>query len=283
MMNFPTKKNAVFAAILGSIIIMLSYIYFADHRDSVILPAHIIPLNQGISTAYLVKIPDGFLLFDTGYEKDYTNFKKKLQSLSIDTQKIKYVVLSHHHDDHSGYLNKLTSENPAIQIIAHKNAVPLLAAGKNNTGNGGGIVNAAIYALFRIKKIITPDWTLTFPPFALRPSDILIKDDRVVLSSIIGINAEVIFTPGHSSDSISLLVDQDYLLCGDLSSNFLNWAGAKNLTLFNEDLAEVYKSWGKLLELKVKYILPTHGVPFSINRLNQNMYKYKQADVVRFF
>jgi glyoxylase-like metal-dependent hydrolase (beta-lactamase superfamily II) len=282
-MNLLKSKPVIILSITAAILILISYIYYSDNRDSVVLPENIIPLNQGITTAYLIKIPDGFLLFDTGYEKDYETFKKLLKKKNIESSLIKFIFLSHHHDDHAGYLRKIISEYPSIKIISHEKSVPLLASGKNNKENGGGIINPLIYTLFRIKQIITPEWTLTFPPFVIRSGDLIIKDELFSLKSLTGINASIVYTPGHSTDSISLLVDNDFLLCGDMASNFLNWAGANYLTLFNEDIINVYNSWQKLISLNVKYIVPSHGKAFSINKLKQNLNKYRQDELVKFF
>jgi glyoxylase-like metal-dependent hydrolase (beta-lactamase superfamily II) len=277
------SRTALLLSIIFTIITLFAFIYYSDHKENIALPENIIPINQGITTAYIIKIPEGFLLFDTGYEKDYETFRKILKNKNIELSSIKYIFLSHHHDDHAGYLGKIIADSPKIKIIAHEKAVPLLASGKNNKGNGGGIINPLIYGLFRFKQIITPDWTLTFPPFKIRSGDLLVKDEVYSLKSLTGINAIAVYTPGHSSDSISLIIDNEYIMCGDAASNYLNWAGAYFLTLFNEDLNNIYKSWEYISALKVKYILPSHGKPFTIKMLIQNMNKYRQEDLVKFF
>ncbi len=277
------KKLLIFFSVLLIIIFTASYIYYSDHSQLADLPDNIIPVEQELVTAYLIKIPNGYLLFDTGYEKDFNNFKNILAKKNISAGSIRYILLSHHHDDHSGFITQLTQANPAVKIIIHEKGVDLLASGKNNKSNGGGIINPLIYSLFRIKQIITPDWTLTFPPFRIGPRDIIIHNELSPLPLETGIEGTIIFTPGHSTDSISLLLNGKYLLCGDLASNFLNWAGAGNLTLFNEDVAEVYKSWEKVISMKVQYIIPAHGKTFSIEKLKENLNKYSQKDLVRFF
>lgn len=190
--------------------------------------------------------------------------------------------LAHHHDDHAGYILKLINAQSGLRIIAYENAIPLLVSGKNNLNNGGGIVNQYIYGLFRFKQLITPYWTLCFPPFILRQSDIVLTNNNLQLPPEIGLDASVVYTPGNTSYSISLIIDKDYLLCGDLCSNFLNWAGAKHLTLFNENIKGVYGSWQNVLDMKIKYVLPAHGKPFLAEKLKQNMFKYAQDNLVKF-
>ncbi len=278
------KKNKFLIPI--ALIIMISipvYIYFSDNYQISDLPENIIAVDLGITSVYLVKTPDGYLLFDTGYEKDFNSFQNILIQKKIDIRTIRYLLLSHHHDDHSGFISQLTATLPSLKIIVHEKTVPLLASGKNNKMNGGGIVNPLIYSLFRIKQFITPDWTLTFPPFIVRPRDIILYGEINQIPSEVGIDGVIVHTPGHSSDSISLLLNRSYLVCGDLASNFLNWAGACNLTLFNEDIDIVYKSWQKLISMNVMIIAPSHGKPFKINKLKNNLHKYTQKDLVLFF
>jgi hypothetical protein len=45
----------------------------------------------------------------------------------------------------------------------------------------------------------------------------------------------------------------------------------------------VYASWEKVIKLKAKYIVPAHGKPFSIEILRENMFKYIQDDLFKFF
>jgi len=276
-------KNKIFQLSIVTVLVITGvYFYYLDNKDSVNLPKNIIEINLGISRSFLIAIPKGYLLFDTGYEKDYNRFLEILKKKKISLKEIKYILLSHHHDDHSGFVNNIVKYNPKVRVIINHRSVKLLASGKNNKNNGGGIINTRIYMLFRLKQIISPEWDLTFPSYLVRKKDIVLKDDEQ-LPQYIGLKAQVFYTPGHSSDSISLLIDKEYLLCGDLSSNFLNWAGASSATLFNENINEVYKSWKKMLEKKIKYIVPSHGKAFSSKRLKENLNVYSQKDLVKFF
>ncbi len=174
-------------------------------------------------------------------------------------------------------------KNPSLQILIHEKTVPLIATGANNKNNGGGLVNRTIYLLFRIKQMLKPEWDLTFPPFIVPPEVIVLKGEKIDLQNLLGIDASVFLTPGHTSDSLSLVVDKKYLLCGDLATNFLNWAGASHLTVFNENLENLYNSWQQVIDMGIKTIVPSHGKPFSSQKLKENLHKYSQADLVRFF
>jgi len=262
------------------VLLLIFFISVADKRMPAKLPEEVKAFSYHMTSSFLIPLPEGYLMFDTGYEKSYGEFKRQLRESGIMTQEIKYLILSHHHDDHSGFTNRLLEENPAIRVILHQRTVPLISEGNNNTGNGGGIINPAINTLFRLKLAITPGWDFTFPPFTPRDRDIILKDDLTDLTGRLGINAAIISTPGHTSDSISLIYNEKYLFCGDLASNMLNFFGAANLTIFNEDLKDVYDSWEKVLKSGSEVIIPSHGRPFSSALLYKNMRAKDQSSTV---
>lgn len=283
MIKTKKKKLWILSIIAIFIIAVCSNVCFFDNTQTVKIPDNIIPIKLGVTTSYLIKIPSGFMLFDTGYEQDFPTFMKILKKHRINVNEIKYVFLSHHHDDHAGFVGDLSKLNKEMKLIVHEKSIPLLASGKNNKNNGGGIVNPLIYTLFRIKMFLKPDWTLTFPPFIIRDQDLIVYGVQNKLPDEVGIKGTIIHTPGHTTDGICLLLNGQYLLVGDQTSNFLNWAGAKHLTLFNENVDEVYQSWDKIISMNIKFILPAHGKPFMVERLKENLYKYSQKDLVKFF
>jgi glyoxylase-like metal-dependent hydrolase (beta-lactamase superfamily II) len=242
-----------------------------------------IRVKQDQTTAYLLEGSRGFLQVDTGYAADYDTYRRFLEKRDIAPVDIRYLLLTHHHDDHAGYLNALTSDNPSIRIITHEKSRDLLRQGRNDTSNGGGLLNRRIYALFRLKQMLTPDWDLTFDPFELRDHDLVFDGGSLRLPEETGLDGVLLHTPGHTSDSISLLLDDGRLFCGDLASNFLNWAGAHHATLFNENMAELYASWKTVLDAGARRIYPAHGAPFDAAVLRREMDRHSNEDLVRFF
>src|SRR5512138_2363054 len=94
-----------------------------------------IPLSM--SNVFLIPCKDGYLQVDTGYQHDYPLYRRNLARLGIAAEDIRYLVLTHHHDDHAGFLNELTHD-ALITIIAHEQARALLKSGKNDKTHGGG-------------------------------------------------------------------------------------------------------------------------------------------------
>ena len=164
----------------------------------------ILPL--GVTNDFLLPCHGGYLQVDTGYEHDYPAYRKNLARAGVALEEIRYLVLTHHHDDHAGFLNALTRD-AEVQIIAHEQATALLQSGKNDTTRGGGYANGFIKLVAEIKMRFDPRWTLTFPPFTLRESDILLAGDDDQVLRQLGLAGRVLFTPGHCMDHIAIVLD----------------------------------------------------------------------------
>ena len=237
---------------------------------------------MGLCNVYLIPCEGGYLQIDTGYESNYRGYKNLLSTVGVKINEIRYLFLTHHHDDHAGFLNELTSETD-VTIIAHEKAKSLLLTGLNDKTNGGGYINQRIKILAGIKMRFDPNWTLTFPPFNLRDNDILISADDDQLLRKIGIEGRILTTPGHCTDHIAIVLDNGDTFCGDAASSFLLPFGTRYATLFMTNMEDAYRSWQKMLDARAQVIYPGHGKPFSSEKLKENMGKYKTKDLVRFF
>ncbi len=239
-----------------------------------------IKLSQ--SNAYLLPYRDGYLQIDTGYEWDYPAYLKQLDKLGIELQKIRYLVLTHHHDDHAGFLNDLAGTAP-LRIIAHKESAALLTKGTNDKSRGGGYVNHLIKFGAGIKMRLDPRWSLTFPPFTMREEDILLENDDNRLLFELGIAGQVLHTPGHCIDHLAVVLESGEAFCGDAAASFLLWAGTKYCTIFMTDMEKVYESWEKMLRAGARVIYPAHGKPFPAVQLKRNIGRIKTHQLARFF
>ena len=64
-------------------------------------------LGNRIVNNYLIPCDEGYILIDTGYENGFRRFQRKLMENGIRPEDIRYVFLTHAHDDHAGFLNPL--------------------------------------------------------------------------------------------------------------------------------------------------------------------------------
>jgi glyoxylase-like metal-dependent hydrolase (beta-lactamase superfamily II) len=240
----------------------------------------ILPLSM--SSIFLIPCQGGYLQVDTGYVHDYLVYRKNLAREGIAIENIKYLVLTHHHDDHTGFLNELTRDAP-LTIIAHEQSAALLGGGQNDKSHGGGYVNGVIKFVAGLKMRFDPRWTLTFPPFTLREKDILLAGDDNQLLRRLGVAGQILYTPGHCIDHLSIVLDGGEVFCGDAAANFLLWAGTRYCTVFMTDMDEAYHSWQKMLGAGAQVIYPAHGKPFLAGKLRQNMGLIKNESLAKFF
>ena len=75
------------------------------------------------------------------------------------------------------------------------------------------------------------------------------------------------YTPGHTEDSISVLLSDGSAIVGDVAMNFLNICHTRHSPIYIQDFEEMYGSWKKLIEHGAKTIYPAHGKPFSAEEL----------------
>ncbi len=238
-------------------------------------------LKLSVTNCYLIEIGNKYLLIDTGYEDDWGLFCKRLKAVGVGLSEISHIMLTHHHDDHCGLLNRVLEENPDIQIIMSYRARDYLLAGKNHHPDSGGYVNKRINLLFSLIQIFDKRWrTHPFPPYQSREMDILIKGETYFKEIGIGLNGRIIETPGHSLDSISVMFDDGDCVVGDAAANLLQFAGTKYCVIIIEDLEAYYKSWRKLISEGARQIFPAHGKPFPAEKLEQNIDKNRREHMV---
>jgi len=219
-------------------------------------------VKLGWTRCYLLKCTGGYLLIDTDYEKYYALFEKKLAKMGISTSDIKYLLLTHHHDDHSGFAAELVRRTEC-RVIAHRNAVSPLKEGKSE-GTDKPVT--------RRSQIVLTFYTLVhkefnFPPLTLSERDTVIEGDNDSFLKEIGIDGVILYTPGHTRDSVSVLLSDGSAFVGDAAMNFLRWTGIGHRPIVIEDIDIVYESWRKLRERGARVIYPAHGRPFSATKL----------------
>ncbi len=219
-------------------------------------------INLGITKCYLLACSDGYFLIDTGYPKDYQKFVKAIAKLDLDLSKIKYLFLTHHHDDHAGFAARLV-EQTGCKVIVHQNAVKPLGRGESEDTMEP--VNCRIKFLFSLFELFHQDFK--YPPLRIGDDDIVVSDQDDELLKSIGIEGEIVYTPGHSRDSISVLMSDGSAFVGDAAMNFLNFCGIKYRPIYIEDEDDVFDSWKVLIERGAERICPAHGHPFSSKEL----------------
>jgi glyoxylase-like metal-dependent hydrolase (beta-lactamase superfamily II) len=228
------------------------------------LTNHFQRFKLGFTNCYLLSCPEGYLLIDTSYSHYYNLFKQKLKRSGISLSRIKYLLLTHHHDDHAGFAAPLAQES-GCRIMAHRNAQLPLKRGESEPDIFP--VNRRIKVIFGLFRLFHREFK--FPPLDLSDNDILIEQDNTEVLKSIGIEGQILSTPGHTSDSISVILSTGEAFIGDVAMNFLPGSGIHYRPIYIENLQEVYESWKKLKRCGAKILYPAHGAPFPIERLEK--------------
>ena len=253
------------------------------------LTMKLITLRLSVTRDYLFQNGSKYVLVDTGYEEDWELFRRRLCEASISIAQISHLILTHHHDDHVGFVHRLVAENPSLVVVMSDRTKELLLAGKNDQSHGGGLLNRRVAALIRLKqfyvslvvgKHVNRSRNLLFEPYAARGNDIVLEGETRLKDIGIEADGTIVATPGHTIDSVSILFDDGDCLIGDAAANFLSFAGTKNCVVFVSDLNQYYATWIDVLARGAKRIYPAHGAPFQSERLTRNLGKNRAENMV---
>lgn len=225
-------------------------------------------LTLGPTNIYLLNVNNGYLLIDTSYPDEYELFVQKLNEININISEIKYLLLTHHHNDHAGFAAELI-KNSGAKIIVHKAAKSYLETGRMDPDLKG--LNLRLRFMLKLMSMFS---RFTYPPLPLRDTDYILDDDTFNLLEETGLNGSILHTPGHSADSISLLLADGSAFVGDAAMNVPPVLGAKHRPIFIQNMTSVYNSWRKLISNGAKEIFPAHGRPFTAEELKEIPYKH---------
>lgn len=231
-------------------------------------------IKVGFTRSYLLNCNDGYLLIDTGYPDDYEKFVVKLKKkYNLHVKDIKLVILTHHHDDHVGFATELLQKSGAT-LVVHENALERLKQGVSEIESKP--LNRRIKGIF---SLFNQFHEFKYPPLIPGEKDIILKgshNNKDVLKHI-GVKGQIIYTPGHTKDGISIVLTDGSVFPGDNAMNawYFNILGIKKRPIFIQDLNLIRESWERYIELGGKIIYPAHGKPFSINNLRKKLNKFK--------
>ena len=195
-------------------------------------------VGNRIMNTWIYPVENGWVMIDTGYENSYVSVIKKLRNLLIQPEEIRYLFLTHAHDDHAGFLEEWMTKHPNTQVIAHEKAIDGLCRGQNSFDGG---CSTLIAFLFCQLMVLLGNGDHRYPELSeAHLSKIITLNEDNQAQAENALNGKVLFTPGHTEDSISLLVDGN-LFCGDAAMNGL--PSSHKITIWVEDKAAFERSW----------------------------------------
>lgn len=233
----------------------------------------IINLGSRVVNTYLIELKQGLLLIDTGYPEGFKRFKHKLQKNGIGPGELRYILLTHAHDDHAGFLNALLGWCEA-KVILHTHAAEGLRRGQNSFD--GGCTGRLAQAFCKLLAVCGK------AEHRFQPVDAMHEDRYIFWDAVAGTAGEtlerelggrIIVTPGHTACSLSLLLDTGEFFCGDAAMN--GFPSIHRTTIWAEDLDAYATSWEKIISLRPGRIYPGHGAPFPVTDLERFLPRLK--------
>ena len=211
----------------------------------------IYPIQLGFDYCYIVQ-DKGTIMIDGGTPGKIKTFMKGIGKLSIRPEQIKLIVLTHGHWDHISSVKDI-KEKTGAKIAIHEKEKEWLEKGLKPMPPG---VN--LWGRFLCKA-----FTMCLPLIEVPAAqvDIVIGNEGFPLTEY-GISGRIIHTPGHSSGSVSVLLDTGDAFVGDMAMNEFPLSLRPGFPIFAEDFDKLKESWRTLLDQGVKTVYPSHGKPF---------------------
>ena len=216
------------------------------------------PVRLGVVTCYLIR-QDGIILVDAGSKANPKALWSVLDDTGIRPEDISLVFITHGHWDHYAGAQAIRERTNAQVAVNHREKT-WIEQGLNilppAIGSWGGI--------FRKLLIMGRPFT-KLPP---TPVNIDLPDQGLSLESY-GIAGRIIHTPGHTSGSMSLVLETGDAFVGDLAMNGPPMRIGPGLPALGDDADQVMASWRTLLDEGAKTIYPAHGKPFPADVLRR--------------
>jgi glyoxylase-like metal-dependent hydrolase (beta-lactamase superfamily II) len=195
------------------------------------LPTTIVNVGYRSTNYWVISVGASRLLVDLGWPGSMGMMRANLNRMDVPLSDLRYGLATHYHIDHAGLAQELKLVGvPLLVLEVQVGAIPQM---KRWTKPHDNYMDITTY----------DNVTISF------------AESRSVLQEI-GIQGEIVHTPGHSEDSVSLVLDEGAAFTGDLTPPSL--ATEENLELLTA-------SWRLLRDLGVSEVYPGHGPVRPLN------------------
>ena len=201
----------------------------------------VIELKYSSTNTYLIRGTNGSILFDTGWAGSFPQFCRALGEAGAAVQEIRYLFISHFHPDHMGIAQEIAG--CGVRIVA------------------ADVQRAHIHDADRV---FAKEGNRLYLPIVDEDVRVISCGESRPLLEECGIAGEVVHTPGHSEDSISLCLDEGVLFVGDLNP------------LYELDIhrgTQIGDSWDKLLARNPVKVYYGHAKAAELNRKRKMLKK----------
>lgn len=193
-------------------------------------------INVGYSSTnyWVISAGRSRLLVDLGLPGTFATLRARLDRMDVPLRDVRYAFATHYHIDHAGCAEDLKLAG-----------VPLL------------VVDVQVSAIPLMKQWTKPADCYT--EISTHDNVVISCDESRAFLEQAGIHGQLVHTPGHSDDSVTLLLDDGSAFTGDLTSPRL---------AHGVQAEAVADSWERLGRLGAKRVYPGHGpiLPMLVDR-----------------
>lgn len=186
---------------------------------------NIVNVGYHSTNYYVIADSSPRLLVDAGWPGTLSMMQHACNRMGIELKNIPYQLITHYHPDHAGLAEEL--KRLGVRLI---------------------VVDTQLAAIPRLRTHVKLEDKYT--EIALLDNTVLsVGESRAFLAGI-GIHGEIISTPGHSDDSITLVLDEGAAFTGDLTP----------LMAVAQDPSDpAYRSWTAIRSMGANTIYAGHG------------------------
>lgn len=198
------------------------------------------------SHIYVIGLPQSkdFTIVDCGLMEMGPYKMEEIESIGIQKDQIKRVILTHTHIDHIGCLPELLKEIPDMEVWVHKDEADMLELGDARIVFG----NAMFEQMIRSQDTIPEGFFKTKVSRRLEGGEIL---------TLGGMKFKVIHVPGHSAGSIGLYNEEHKLF---ISGDTIYADGAiGRYDLESADTEKLKASLETIAGMSIDILLPCHN------------------------
>ena len=186
---------------------------------------NLLTLTYHSTNYYAIEIKGGKLLVDCGWPGSMAEFSATAKRKGLELREIKYIFVTHFHMDHAGLAQEL--KNLGAKLIVMESQADFIQP---------------LNEYLKTKNVGHTE---------IRTNDNLplkFSESRTFLHNL-GLEGEIIPTPGHSPDHTTLILDDGSAFTGDLPPRFL----------VTEEQTEIKASWDTIERHRVTRLYPSHG------------------------
>lgn len=207
-------------------------------------------IRLGLSNAYLVTDRKSILV-DTGSPGEADRILNAIQKAGVAPRDLSLILHTHGHVDHAGSTAGL-KRRLGMPVAVHSSDAFMLRTGTN------GEIRPRNFEAKLVKAMV-------IKPFAPSEPDILIEEEMDL--NDFGVNGRILFTPGHTRGSVSLLLENREAIIGDVMMG--GWLGGAvrgshpNYHYFIDDLNNLHASMKKIIACRPNTLYVGHGGPLA--------------------